>query len=394
MGRSKTPGLYLRYGIWRIDRCIKGYGRLCESAKTDSLEEAERYLTHRLEEIRQATVYGVRPKRFFADAAAEYLTRYQHKRSIERDAQDLEWVVRFVGKIPLERVHDGSFVSLRKDAAARRVSAGTVNRALTVARRVLYLAAASWRDEHGLSWLQTAPLIERMPDDGSKRKPYPLDWDEQRLLFSELPGHLAKMALYAVNTGCREQEVVKLRWEWEIKVPQLSTSVFLIPADFGGRRPQSGVKNKSDRLVVLNSIAHSVIEAQRGRHPERVFTYAGRYGNLSRIPVTKIYNTAWKSARDRAAGRYELEMGAPCPFGFRNVRVHDLKHTFGRRLRAAGVSFEDRQDLLGHKSNRVTTEYSAPELAHLIEAANQVTNAGSRESPAILLLRTRARASA
>ena len=42
------------------------------------------------------------------------------------------------------------------------------------------------------------------------------------------------------------------------------------------------------------------------------------------------------------------------------VRVHDLKHTFGRRLRAAGVSYEDRQDSLGHRSNRVTTHYSAP----------------------------------
>jgi hypothetical protein len=30
------------------------------------------------------------------------------------------------------------------------------------------------------------------------------------------------------------------------------------------------------------------------------------------------------------------------------------KHTFGRRLRAAGVSFEDRQDLLGHRSVRIT----------------------------------------
>jgi hypothetical protein len=27
-----------------------------------------------------------------------------------------------------------------------------------------------------------------------------------------------------------------------------------------------------------------------------------------------------------------------------------LKHTFGGRLRAAGVSFEDRQDLLGHNA--------------------------------------------
>lgn len=38
----------------------------------------------------------------------------------------------------------------------------------------------------------------------------------------------------------------------------------------------------------------------------------------------------------------------------------------GRRLRAAGVGLEDRQDLLGHKSGKVTTEYSAPELANLM----------------------------
>ena len=54
------------------------------------------------------------------------------------------------------------------------------------------------------------------------------------------------------------------------------------------------------------------------------------------------------------------------------MRVHDLKHTYGRRLRAAGVSFEDRQDLLGHKSGRITTHYSAPELVNLIEASERV----------------------
>ena len=42
-------------------------------------------------------------------------------------------------------------------------------------------------------------------------------------------------------------------------------------------------------------------------------------------------------------------------------------------MRAAGVSFEDRQDLLGHKSGRITTHYSAAaELGNLIEAANKV----------------------
>ncbi len=40
------------------------------------------------------------------------------------------------------------------------------------------------------------------------------------------------MALYKGNSGLREQEVVKLRWDWEIPIPELNTSVFLIPADF------------------------------------------------------------------------------------------------------------------------------------------------------------------
>ncbi len=54
------------------------------------------------------------------------------------------------------------------------------------------------------------------------------------------------------------------------------------------------------------------------------------------------------------------------------VRVHDLKHTFGRRLRAAGVPLETRKVLLGHRNGDITTHYSAPELEELLEAANKV----------------------
>jgi integrase len=66
--------------------------------------------------------------------------------------------------------------------------------------------------------------------------------------------------------------------------------------------------------------------------------------------------------------------------------VHDLKRTFGRRLRSAGVSFEDRQDLLGHRSARITTHYSAAELSRLIDAADSVCDRqGNR--PELLVLR-------
>lgn len=45
--------------------------------------------------------------------------------------------------------------------------------------------------------------------------------------------------------------------------------------------------------------------------------------------------------------------------------MHDLKHTRGRRLRAAGVGLEDGQDILAHKSGRMTKHYGAAEFGNL-----------------------------
>jgi len=86
----------------------------------------------------------------------------------------------------------------------------------------------------------------------------------------------------------------------EVQVPELETSVFVIP--------KAHVKNGLERYVVLNRIARSVIAGCRGEHRELVFTLEGK-------GVRKIYNSGWKAARRRAAERYEREMGRPCPAG-------------------------------------------------------------------------------
>lgn len=235
--------------------------------------------------------------------------------------------------------------------------------------------------------LEHAPKIKLMPVRDA-RPAYPLSREEQATFFPELPDHLAKMALFKANTGCCEEEVCGLRWEHEVKVPELDTSVFIIP----GER----VKNTEDRLVVLNRVAASVVEAQRGIHPEYVFVFVPKRRRakpgcvtLEREPrpLQRMNTIAWRNARERAADKWEERTGEPAPKGFRRVRVHDLKHTFGRRLRAAGVSFEDRQDLLGHKSGRITTHYSAAELSNLIAAADLVCVENSRKSPTGTFLR-------
>jgi integrase len=372
MGQKRTPGLIKRGGVWHVDKWIKGHGRLCESTGTSDLDEAAHLLNRRLAQLREERMFGRRRDHSFRQAATKYLNEHTHKRSLERDARSLKSLDRVIGDLPLARVHQDSLRPHLQKRLAEGITAGTLNRDLAVVRRILILAARAWRDEQGMTWLETAPLIRLLPNDGARR-PYPLTREEQQLLFSELAGHLARMALFKVNTGTREQEVVQLRWEWEIAIPDLETSVFVVPS--------AQVKNKTDRVVVLNDVAKSVIDSVRGEHPEFVFTRAGN-------PLTGMNNSGWKAARRRAAARFEETLKAPCPSGFRRIRMHDLKHTFGRRLRAACVSFEDRQDLLGHKSARITTHYSAAEITTLIEAANKVCQEPSRKSPALLLLRS------
>ncbi len=355
MGRKKTPGLVSRQGLWHVDKRIGGR-RVCQSTGTAKVEEAELFLARQIEETRQAQVYGVRPARSFELAAAKFVRENQHKRTIRDDVAQLKRLMPWIGSLPLNRIHIGTLQLWIEHRRKEGVATGTINHGLKVVRRILNLAQSEWLDENGLTWLAAAPKIKLLPDT-RKRQPYPLNWDEQQQLFSALPTHLAEMALFAVNTGCRDAEICNLRWEWEVKVPPLKTFVFIVPGEF--------VKNGDERLVVLNDIARSVVNACRGKHPTHVFAYKGK-------PVKRMLNSSWCRVRKT--------------LGLEQVRVHDLKHSFGRRLRAAGVSFEDRQDLLGHRSGRITTHYSAAELSKLIEAANSVCER-SGNKPELVVLR-------
>jgi integrase len=356
MGRKRIPGLRERGGIWHIEKQILGR-KIHESTGTGDLKTAELILARRIEEVRMAKMFGVRPRRVFREAASRFLEENLALRSIADYARHLKQLDPFIGDLAIEQVHLGTlrpFIDARlKDGVKHK----SINLSLSVVRRILNLAARLWRDESGKTWLETAPLIQMLPLN-DVRKPYPLSWDEQVTLLQALPDHLARMCLFKINTGCREQEVCRLRWEWEIKVPELDTSVFIIP---GAR-----VKNGEDRLVVLNRVAKSVVEGVRGMHPTHVFCYRDH-------PVRKINNSAWKRLRGTV--------------GLKHVRVHDLKHTFGRRLRAAGVPLETRKVLLGHRNGDITSHYSAPELAELLEAANRVCEGKSGKTPALVVLK-------
>ena len=110
----------------------------------------------------------------------------------------------------------------------------------------------------------------------------------------------------------------------------------------------------------------------------------------NRTALHRMNDSAWKKARVRAAKLWQEKNLRPAHPGYQSIRIHDLKHTFGRRLRAAGVTEEDRKALLGHKNGSITSHYSGAELGQLIEAANKVSATDSRGTVLTILKRRQA----
>jgi len=377
MGRKRPTGLYKRGRYWRIDKTIKGT-RINESTGTSCLDEAERYLVHRISEVREAIIYGETPQKNFEAAAIKYLKENMQAKSIADDASRLKRLLRHIGKKSLSKIHYGTMQSYISEMQEEGLKSKTVNNGLELVRRILRKAATKWCDEiTGNTWINALPVIENV-DWKDKRDPYPISITEQKFLMSELVEHLAEAALFALHTGCREQEVCQLQWDWEVFDEELNVTLFILP--------HWVTKNEQERIVALNSVAESVINAQRGNHPTRVFTYErGDEKNKEKVPLKKIYGKGWTAARERSANKYEQKKRVPAQWGFRNLRVHDLRHTFGRRLRAENVSKETRSDLLGHKTGDITTHYSAAERRELVDAVSKITSTNLLKSPPLTL---------
>lgn len=75
-------------------------------------------------------------------------------------------------------------------------------------------------------------------------------------------------------------------------------------------------------------------------------------------------NNAWQRVRREA--------------GLQGVRIHDLRHTFACRLRAVGVSMEDREVLLGHANHSMAGHCASADVGRLLKQANLILNGTKR----------------
>lgn len=363
MGR-KTAGIYETETGYEVDKWYKG--ERLRQCGFGNFEEAEAWVVEQMERIRLAKSIGQRGTWTFEQAAARYLELYQNKQSIVSDVYHLKPIMPFIGKLKLGQIHNETlkpFIEARKKAGRKNK---TVNLSLEKVRRILNLCARDWRDENGHTWLATPPLITMLPLT-DQRPPRPLMWAEQRKLLPCLPDHLAEMALFDLNTGARDEVVCNLQWSWEVPIPQLGISVFVVPKE----HVKGEEKRKTDRVLVCNTVAQSIVERQRGKHETHVFVYRReRVKNkhlepkMAYRPVEVMNNTAWQNGRKKA--------------GLGDLHVHDLRHTVGLRLREAGVPESTVSEVLWHANKSITGHYSMAQIVEVFEALEKIKDETNR----------------
>lgn len=290
----------------------------------------------------------------FEEAASRYLKEFDGKDK-RRQALALESLIPYIGNTPIIDINDGVLEKFKEDRFEgrgtfnRKAMAGTVNKELTLVTTILNRACRDW------DWLPRVPRIRHVK--GPTRTNYPLTWEEQGRLFSAFRNGWDQGAmLFAVNTGVRKAELFGLQWNDMVPIPEIDSYVFIL----------HDTKNGKDRAVICNSIARRAVTFQRGNTSKYVFPsrfqsaiWSGGKGGKVRASG-KVFNQAWKDA------------GLPSDPLIRKG-IHNLRHTFGHRLRAAGVPEEDRALLMGHNNASLNQHYALPDIERLSEMAERVT---------------------
>ena len=158
-------------------------------------------------------------------------------------------------------------------------------------------------------------------------------------------GHVERpLYVAAAMTGMRQGELVALRWgdvDWEAKRIRVRRSY--VRGEFG--TPKSRRSSRSVPLTDrLAGELHRHWEASVYKQDDDlVFAHPA-----SRKPGTPLDGSNVLKRFKRALARA----------GVRDVRFHDLRHTFGTRMAAAGVPMRTLQEWMGHRDFATTLVYA------------------------------------
>ncbi len=322
--------LFKRGTTWWVRFSTPDGQQIRKSAKTANKQLAQEYHDRLKAGFWRVSKLKERPRRKWEEAVERWLIEKQgEKVTLNDDIYHLRRVHAHAFGLYLDEITRDVLDELTQSRLSDGVSNATVNRMLEIVRAILRRAEREW------GWLERAPQVRMVPE--ANRRVRWLTRDDAGRLLHELPDHLAAMARFALATGLREANVVKLEWS-QVALDRRCAWIHADQAKANMAIP-----------VPLNDDAVLAVREQIGKHSVRVFTYKGK-------PIAKANNNAWRKALVRA--------------GIENFRWHDLRHTWASWHVQQGTPLHALQEMGGWSDYKMVRRYAHLSVEHLAEYAN------------------------
>lgn len=334
---TSTPTWYWRRkveGKLKLNRLgtIKDLS-LDDARKQVALLKAEQAVGRHV--VQQQAEQGMTLDRFWTDHYQAHAKL--RKRSFWRDAQLYRRIGKKFGHLLLSHITRLEVLRFQASLVAEGLSPATANQHVQLMRRFLNLAMA-WDmvAKNPLRAIELLPLDNQIEnylnDDQISDLVAVLKADDNRMV--------CMIVMFLLSTGARVSEALGARWD-EISEDGTQWTI-----------PASNSKSKRIKHLPLNESARWAVEQVTGKGNDTYVFASPATGK----PFSGIRHT-WD--------RLRIKAGLP-----RNVRLHDLRHTFASRLVQGGESLFVAQELLGHADPRTTMRYAHLNMATKKRAAN------------------------
>jgi integrase len=223
-----------------------------------------------------------------------------------------------------------------------------------------------------LTMAELDAVIRAIPDEPIERRPAPTRQGRPGPAppppRDVLGPVLRVLILTAAMTGLRRSELLGLRWrdvDWEAQRVRVRNTYVL---------GEHSAKGKSD-LSTRRSVPLA----------DRLFRYLDRWSERAAFDAEDDLVFAHpETGNPLDASKVSRRFKAACrAAGVRQVRFHDLRHTFATRLAAAGTPLRTIQEYLGHADAKTTQIYAhyAPSEAEVAVVNAAFANPGRAASP-------------
>jgi integrase len=265
----------------------------------------------------------------FKEMMDRYMSEHStpKKASSERDLSSLSHLTPFFGTRPISEISPKLIYEYKNRRRNEDASPSTINRELALMKHAFNLAVREWE------WIKENPVTRVSMEKEPPSRDRWLTCEEEEALLSVSPQWLKEIIIFAIESGCRREEILSLTW----KDVDIFKKVVTIFANKTGDRRTIPLTTKA--FDVLKSKEKARIKTGLIKREDFPFSHPGRQ---------KVNFHALRWAFEKALRKAKIE----------DFRFHDLRHTFASRLAQQGVDPYTIQKLMGHKTFTTTARYS------------------------------------